>query len=238
MTAEELNLNEEVERQDGVGQPERQELYLGDCGTLSLPLRKLLVTLLKGPYLYREKRKEAWNLLLNNVSLVRTQLSNLLLELIIDDELGVAYIRKPELDGIDAPSLLNQYVFKFLDSVLLIEMRDRLMRAQQSGERAMMSLDEISTHLAVFESSARTDTSLFAKRMDAVVKRMKERHLLIELGTNADSFEVSPVLKTVFDAAQVDALREAYVNHIEKARRAAAIVAEADDNEPREDADA
>lgn len=177
-------------------------------------------------------------MLLNNVSLVRTQLSNLLLELIIDDELGVAYIRKPELDGIDAPSLLNQYVFKFLDSVLLIEMRDRLMRAQQSGERAMMSLDEISTHLAVFESSARTDTSLFAKRMDAVVKRMKERHLLIELGKNADSFEVSPVLKTVFDAAQVDALREAYVNHIEKARRAAAIVAEADDNEPREDADA
>lgn len=238
MTAEKLNLNEEVERQDSAGQPERQELYPGDCGTLSLPLRKLLVTLLKGPYLYREKRKEAWNLLLNNVSLVRTQLSNLLLELIIDDELGVAYIRKPELDGIDAPSLLNQYVFKFLDSVLLIEMRDRLMRAQQSGERAVMSLDEISTHLAVFESSARTDTSLFAKRVDAVVKRMKERHLLIELGKNADSFEVSPVLKTVFDAAQVDALREAYVNHIEKARRAAAIVAEADDNEPREDADA
>lgn len=67
---------------------------------------------------------------------------------------------------------------------------------------------------------------------------MKERHLLIELGKNADSYEVSPVLKTVFGAAQVDALREAYVNHIEKARRAAAIVAEADDNEPREDVDA
>ena len=108
---------------------------------------------------------------------------------------------------------------------------NRLMRAQQGGERAVISLDEINTHLGVFESSARTDTSLFAKRVDAVIKRMKERHLLIELGKNADSFEVSPVIKTVFDAAQVDTLREAYLNHIEKARRAAEILAQVDEQE-------
>lgn len=39
------------------------ELYPRDCGTLSLPVRILLVTLLKGPYLYRDKRKEMWALL-------------------------------------------------------------------------------------------------------------------------------------------------------------------------------
>ena len=214
-----------------IAESAREELYPGDSGTLSLALRKLLVTLLKGPYLYREKRKDAWNLLINNMAAVRTQLSNLLLDLVVDDELGVAYVCKPNLEEIEAPSLLNQYAFKFLDSVLLIEMRDRLMRAQQGGERAVISLDEINTHLGVFESSARTDTSLFAKRVDAVIKRMKERHLLIELGKNADSFEVSPVIKTVFDAAQVDTLREAYLNHIEKARRAAEILAQVDEQE-------
>ena len=117
-----------------IAESTREELYPGDSGTLSLALRKLLVTLLKGPYLYREKRKDAWNLLINNMAAVRTQLSNLLLDLVVDDELGVAYVCKPNLEEIEAPSLLNQYAFKFLDSVLLIEMRDRLMRAQQGGE--------------------------------------------------------------------------------------------------------
>lgn len=229
MDKDKEQLDEAMHQTAGIAEPAQERetaLYSGDRGTLSLPMRKLLITLLKGPYLYRDKRKDVWNLLINNTDAIRTQLSNLLLELIIDDELGVAYIRKPDLEGIEAPSLLNQYVFKFLDSVLLIEMRDRLMRAQQSGQRAVMSLDEISTHLGVFEPTARTDTSLFAKRVDAVLKRMKERHLLIELGKNANNFEVSPVIKTVFDAAQVDALRQAYVEHIENARRAAAIVTE------------
>lgn len=37
---------------------EKGELWLGDTGTLTLPLRRVLVTLLKGPYLYRDKRKD------------------------------------------------------------------------------------------------------------------------------------------------------------------------------------
>ena len=39
------------------------------------------------------------------------------------------------------------------------------------------------------------------------------------------------MIKTVFDAAQVDTLREAYLNHIEKARRAAEILAQVDEQE-------
>lgn len=189
---------------------EKTENWPGDCGTLSMPLRRVLVTLLKGPYLYKEKRKEAWTLLVNNQPAIREQLANLLLELVIDDEVGVAFVRSPDLGDMQAPSLLNKYSFRFLDSVLLIEMRDRLMRAQQSGQRAMMALDEIQTHLAVFEASSKTDSAIFATRVNAVLKRMKERHLLLDLGRGSDTWEVSPVLKVVFDAAQVDELRKVY----------------------------
>lgn len=211
------------------------ELYPGDCGTLPLSLRVLLVTLLKGPYLYRDKRREMWKLMLANLDAIRPQLANLLLELVVDDETGVAYVRRPDLNGQEAPSLLNQYTFKFLDSVLLVEMRDRLMRAQNAGERAVLSIDEIRTHLSVFEPSAKTDTATFAGRLSGVLKRMRERHLLFDLGTSGESFEVSPVLKTVFDAAQMEALKNVYIEHIERVRQAASLAGEADDDDVEND---
>ena len=210
------------------------ELWLGDTGTLTLPLRRVLVTLLKGPYLYRDKRKDAWELLINHLPVIRSQLANLLLDLVVDDEVGVAFVKNPDLGEIEAPSLLNKYAFKFLDSVLLIEMRDRLMRAQQSGQRAMLALDEINALLAVFEPSAGKDSKIFANRVSGVLRRMKERHLLLDLGRGSDTFEVSPVLKVVFDAAQVDALRETYATAAKKKQAAAAMVgpdAPTDDDE-------
>ncbi len=208
----------------------------GDCGTLSMPLRRVLVTLLKGPYLYREKRKEAWNLLVNNLPVFREQLANLLLDLVIDDEVGVAFVRCPDLGDVQAPSLLNKYTFRFLDSVLLIEMRDRLMRAQQHGDRAAMQLDEINAHLAVFEPSAKKDSAAFANRVNAVLKRMKERHLLLEVGRGGDTWEISPVLKVVFDAAQVDALRKIYEEAAKAKQAAEDLVGGLEEDEPEDEA--
>ncbi len=207
----------------------------GDCGTLSMPLRRVLVTLLKGPYLYREKRKEAWNLLVNNLPVFREQLANLLLDLVIDDEVGVAFVRCPDLGDVQAPSLLNKYTFRFLDSVLLIEMRDRLMRAQQHGDRAAMQLDEINAHLAVFEPSAKKDSAAFANRVNAVLKRMKERHLLLEVGRGGDTWEISPVLKVVFDAAQVDALRKIYEEAAKAKQAAEDLVGGLEEDEPEDE---
>lgn len=206
-------------------------LWSEDTGTLPLTLRRVLVTLLKGPYLYREKRKDTWDLLVNNLPVIRTQLANLLLELVIDDEVGVAYIRTPDLGDTQAPSLLNTYKFKFLDSVLLIEMRDRLMRAQQSGQRAAIELDEITSYLSVFEPLSKTDSALFANRVNAVLKRMKERHLLLDLGQNGSAWEISPVLKVLFDAAQIDQLRTAYEKAAHRKRIAEDKVASTDQDD-------
>lgn len=223
-TATQTTENEAISEEAEAVAKEKRELWVGDTGTLTLPLRRVLVTLLKGPYLYRDKRQDTWNLLMNHLPVIRSQLANLLLDLVVDDEVGVAFVKNPPAEDLDAPSLLNKYAFKFLDSVLLIEMRDRLMRAQQSGQRAMMAMDEINALLAVFEPSAGKDSKIFATRVSGVLRRMKERHLLIDLGRGSDTYEVSPVLKVVFDAAQVDALRQAYETAAQKKKAAAAMV--------------
>jgi len=214
---------------------ETEGLYPGDHGTLSLPLRRVLITLLKGPYLFRDKRKEAWNILMLNEAVLREQLSNLFLDLVIDEEVGVAFIRRPDLGEIEAPSLLNPYSFRFLDSVLLVEMRDRLMRAQQSGQRAVLSNDEIQTYLSVFDEKAKTDQALFKKHVETVSKRMKDRHLLLPLGRGGDSWEVSPVLKVVFDAAQVAELKNVYRDFLGRKLAATSLVEEDDEKDLEDD---
>ena len=61
---------------------------------------------------------------------------------------------------------------------------------------------------------------------------------MIDLGRGSDTFEVSPVLKVVFDAAQVDSLRETYQAAAQKKKAAAAMVgsdAPTDDDEDDDD---
>ena len=199
-------------------------LFEGDRGTLSFRLRCLLVTILKGPYLYRDRRRDAWELLINQRDAIEQCLNNLFLTLVVDEEIGVAFTQAAALADQQAPSLLNRYSFKFLDSVLVVEMRDRLMRAKQSGSRAMMSMDEIRTVLAAVEPSSKTDTALFASRVNATLKRMRERHLLLPLDRSGENWEVSPVLKVAFDAVQVEQLAAAYGRIVEHRAQAAELV--------------
>ena len=52
-------------------------LYEGDVGTESLEVRRLLVFLLKGPYLWRDQKKQLWPLLINHQEELKVQLANL-----------------------------------------------------------------------------------------------------------------------------------------------------------------
>jgi hypothetical protein len=186
-------------------------LYEGDFGRLSLELRRVLVALLRGPYLFRSEKAGLWQDLVKYQDTLRERLSDLFLELILDEEIGVAFVRQADTGDIDAPSLLNTYSYRFLDSVLLVEMRERLMRANQSGERAVISLDEIESLLGFYEPASKRDASTFKTRVNAVIKRLRDRHLLLTLGKGRQSsFEVSPVLRVVFDAKEIERLKQAY----------------------------
>ena len=73
---------------------DKRQIYPGDCGTLPMDVRKVLVTLLKGPYLYKDRRADAWKILTANREMICEQLANLLLDLVVDEAVGVAYVRR------------------------------------------------------------------------------------------------------------------------------------------------
>ncbi len=198
---------EEVDESEGF-----QELFPGDRGSLPFATREVLVTLLRGPYLYQQEQSRQWDVLMRSRGQIKAFLSEIFLELIIDEEIGVAFLRQVRSEEQKIPTLLNHYRYNFLDSVLLIEMRESLMRNLQTGQRATISTDEIFGHLRYFDPDSQKDEPAFKRRVEAVIKRFKERRLLIPLGRSGihNSYEISPVLKVIFGADQIEVMKANY----------------------------
>ena len=114
---------------------EDKVLFEGDTGELPEIVRNVLVHLLRGPYFERSSSRRLWHALVTNEAVIRSRLSELYLDLFLDEEAGIAFCRRPNLGELDVPTLLPRVRLRFLDSTLIVELRERLMRAQETGEK-------------------------------------------------------------------------------------------------------
>ena len=207
--------------------PESAEnsLFSGDTGELPLDTRRALVQLLSGPSLDQRRHSKLWPVLLRDESVIRRRLADLFLELIIDRDLQVAFTRQVESDDLDAPKLLRRAQLTFIDSVLLLYLRRQLTQAESHGERAVVSKNEIVEHLSPYEKTGSTDQAGFAKRIHASIEKIKKHNILQKIRASDDRFEVSPTLKLLFSAEEIQALTKQY-------QRMAADGLQAGDDQP------
>ena len=209
---QDLNTNSDAgDIPGGPGEP----LFEGDQGTLSFEERQLLVYLLRGPYLLRSDRPHVWKTLVMARARVEEMLNNLFLTLVCDEDLGIAFCRQVNTDDLQAPQLLREFHVTFLDSALLLGMRQRLLDAEVRGEPGFIAMDSNEEILRTFDPAARTNERLFKKHLNGVMTRLQERRLLKKAG-ESHMYEISPVLRLIFNAAEISALRDAYAA---KARR-------------------
>jgi len=192
--------------------PENMEnsLFADDAGELPMDTRRALVQLLSGPSLDQRRHSKLWPVLLRDESVIRRRLADLFLELIIDRDLQVAFTRQVESDDLDAPKLLRRAQLTFIDSVLLLYLRRQLTQAESHGERAVVSKDEIVEHLSPYEKTGSTDQAGFAKRIHASIEKIKKHNILQKIRASDDRFEVSPTLKLLFSAEEIQALTKQY----------------------------
>lgn len=212
-----------------------EPLYPGDTGRLSLQERQLLVYLLKGPYLLRSEQPNLWNALLMSQKEIKSSLNDLFLTLVMNEDMGVAFCKQADLGELEAPQFLRHFELRFTDSVLLLEMRERLYASEVKGERALISLDSIEEILKSFDPASKTNEKTFRQHVGAVVKRMLERKLLLRVSSNTNLYEISVVLKLLFNAEEIQALKQAYV---EKARREESVADRLGQVEESEEEDA
>ncbi len=187
-----------------------QALYPGDSGELSLTARRVLVQLLAGPALDAERHSKLWPILIRDETAIRSRLSELFLQLVIDRDLQVAFTRQAETGDLDAPRLLRRANLTLLDSIVLLHLRQRLTQADTRGERAVVSSAEIIEFLRVYEQAGNTDRALFDKRIQASIEKIKKHSILRRIRASEDRFEISPTLKLLFSAEEIQALTRIY----------------------------
>ena len=181
-------------------------LFIGDTGELEPETRRALVQILIGPSLDERRHSKLWSVLLKDEEIIRRRLSDLFLELIIDHNLRVAFTRQADTGDLEVPLLLRRSKLTFIDSVLLLYLRQQLTLADSRSERAVVSREDITEYLHVYEQSGNTDRAGFIKRINASIEKIKERSILQKIRGSEDRFEVSPTLKLLFSAEEISAL--------------------------------
>jgi hypothetical protein len=184
--------------------------FEGDTGQLPIDTRRVLVQLLLGPSLDARRQNRLWPVLLRDETVVRSRLHELFLELIIDRDLEVAFTRQVASAELEVPILLRKAGLTFLESVLLIFLRQRLTQAETQGERAVVSRDDMLAHLQVFESAGNPDHARFEKQQQNAVEKAKKLSLIRVIRSSEGRYEVSPTLKLLFSAEEVQSLTAAY----------------------------
>ena len=201
---------EEMLKAEVTEQESGQALYQGDSGELSLDARRVLAQLLAGPSLDGRRHSRLWPILVRDEAAISSRLSELFLQLVIDRDLEVAFIRQADTGDLEVPRLLRRTKLTFLDSILLLHLRQRLTQAETHSDRAVVSSDEIVEFLGVYEPAGNTDRALFERRIHASIEKIKSHSILRKIRSSEGRFEVSPTLKLLFSAEEIQALTRIY----------------------------
>ncbi|MGP5664865.1 DUF4194 domain-containing protein [Glutamicibacter arilaitensis] len=203
-------------------------LWSGDLGELAAGSRRVLVQLVKGPYLSAERHPEAWKVLLTDTAALRTRLADLFLDLVFDESLGVAFVRNAPQGEVEAPQVVRTMPLTFMDSALLLFLRRELLRGS-GASRVFIGRDEVYDHLNSYRSVDTTDEAGFRKRVDSAWAKMLKHSLLVRTDTE-DRVEISPILRLVFSTEQIQAVQEEYQRLAGKTR----VIAQLEQDEAEE----
>ncbi|HHV21339.1 MAG TPA: DUF4194 domain-containing protein [Propionibacterium sp.] len=177
-------------------------LFAGDPGELSEATRRALVQLLRGPYVSRRLHPKLWPALIADEAVIRCRLGDLFLELVLEPELELAFVRNLEAEELALPRVIRSSRLTLLDTALVLFLRGELLRAETGDGRVIVGRQDIDEQLQVYRPATSTDDTGFARRINSSVSKMKEHSIL--LGTaEEDRFEISPVLALVFTADEV-----------------------------------
>jgi hypothetical protein len=180
-------------------------LWEGDTGTLLETSRRALVQLLRGPYLSSRRHGQLWNGLLADEREIRSRLADLFLDLVVDTEAELAFVRNAEPETLDAPSVVRSAPMTFMDTALLLHLRQHLLQGG-GGDRVIVGADEMADQLQVYRGRDDADPAMFAKRVNASWTKL-EKYGILARTTTEGRFEISPVLRLVFGAEEIAAVQ-------------------------------
>ncbi|ERG63304.1 hypothetical protein L332_02400 [Agrococcus pavilionensis RW1] len=206
-------------------------LWPGDSGRLREDSRRALLELIQGPYLSSSNRGRLWVALLADADEIRSRLHELFLELVIDRNDEIAFVRPVDAGERPVPLAVRSRALTFMDTLMLLVLRQRLLAAR--GERRVfVDRSDVFEQLAPYRVAR--DEADFERRMNASWTKLMNKLGLIHRAGGDDRVEISPALRLIFDDDRVQSLRREYERVLERGGEAALdldAAADADDRE-------
>jgi hypothetical protein len=196
-------------------------------------LSQLMVHLLKG-VLYRQDDEHLWSSMLRLQARVREQAAVLLLELVLDEAEGHAFLKsRPEPDDADSmphlPRLIARRSLSYPVSLMLALLRKRMAESDAGGgdTRLVLSREDVAELMRVFLPDGTNEARLI-DQVDSTIAKVVELGFLRKLKPAAGMaqpalrYEVRRIIKAFVDAqwlADFDARLEGYRTALSSADR-------------------
>ena len=180
-------------------------LWSGDEGQLSLDTRRVLLELLKGPFVSGERSPKLWAALIADENLIRSRLNDVFLELVIDKSASFAFTRRVVTDEVETAAALRSERLTFIDTAMLLALRQRLL-ATGGVRRVIVDQSEIYDQLSVFRTG---DESTFQRTLNGAWSRMTNK-LRVVHKVSEERYEISPVVRFLIDEDRVSELTSTY----------------------------
>lgn len=200
LSDEDREITEELDEFDGVYEQEIQDesstlaVFDGDRGGLTLDQRRVLLTLIKRRAILSSESPQLWNLLNENIEIIRGRLHDLMLDVQIDAAARVAYKVQVAEDGLEVPKLLTDHAYNREDTIGMVYLRQRRRSERLSGaETVIIDRDDILGHVAAHRPADSTDAAGDAKKTNAAIDRMVASGVLGRT-SDADRFEITELV--------------------------------------------
>jgi hypothetical protein len=210
-------------------------LFAGDTGTEPREVRDVVCNLLGG-MVDGKREPKVWASLVAYEARIRSQFHNLYLNLMVDRDEKVAFLRqvRDESDT-KVPILLRSRKPTQATTLLFLFLRAQMLAAECRGERAVVTQEDILDHLQLeYRNPISTDEAGVKKAFLTAIKTATHEKILAELSGTPIRYEINPVLKMIFRAEQVEEIAIAF-EAMKKGAEALVIVDTTGDDDTEEE---
>lgn len=190
------------------------QLWAGDTGGLGFDARRALLQLIRGPFITAERNSELWQAILNNLAQIKSRLADLFLELVVDADAGLAFVRNAPSEEAKLPKAVKSLPLTLTDTVMVLTLRKELLL--NSTNRVFVGRTELVDQLSNYRPVTKLDEAAFKSRLESSWGRLVKAGILQPI-ENEERCEVSPVLKLIFGVDEVMAVNAEFTRLLAEA---------------------
>lgn len=196
------------------GAVDERRLFTGDTGSFELPLRQLLVRLLRGPYLDGVADPRLWQLLLDRRADIAAYVAEIFLVLEVDANRKIALLAPVDLEAAHTTAIAPRRALKREETLLALRLRLLLERHAGSGTDAVITRAAAREILLEHRVPGDTDDKKLEENTDAALTRLLNLKLILPTELT-DEYKVSGALALALPFAAIEEIPD-YIKAIER----------------------